>query len=138
MNPRYGVMAGAAIAALVAVVLAVVPAAWLADMLDVADRDATTFLVRRYAASATVALAVVTIATAWRTDPTQAVLLGLGMWFGVQAATAWWGVIAGAVGGFARLAAVADPLIAAWFLLLSRTSPRLTASPHAQDGDVGR
>lgn len=138
MNPRYGVIAGAAIAALAAIVLAVVPVAWLADMLDVADRDATTFLVRRYAASATAALAVVTIAMAWRIDPTRAVLLGLSIWFGVQAVTAWWGVISGAVGGFAWLAVVADPLIAAWFLLLSRRSPRPTASPRARDRDVVR
>ena len=62
-------------AALVAVVLAIAPAVWLADMLDVAGQDATTFLLRRYAASATAALAVVAIATVWRTDPWRAVLL---------------------------------------------------------------
>jgi hypothetical protein len=136
MNPRYGVLAGAAIAAVVAAVLAVVPAAWFGDMLDVEGRDATTFLVRRYAASATAALAVVTIATARRTDPMRAVLLGLSTWFGVQTVTAWLGIIAGAVGGFAWLAVLADPLIAAWFLLLSRTSPRPTASPHARNRDT--
>jgi hypothetical protein len=64
----------------------------------------------------------VTIATARRTDPMRAVLLGFGTWFGVQAVTAWWGVVAGAVGGFAWLAVVADPLIAAWFVFLSRRS----------------
>jgi hypothetical protein len=120
MNPRYGAIAGAVIAASVAMVLAVAPAGWLADMLGVSGHDATTFLIRRYAASATAALAVVTIAAARRTDPTRAVLLGLGTWFGVQAVTAWWGTLAGEVGGFAWLAVVADPLIAAWFLLLSR------------------
>ena len=119
MNARYGIVAGAAIAALAAIVLAIAPAAWLTDMLDVAGRDATTFLVRRYAASATAALAVVTIATAWRTDPGRAVLLGLSTWFGVQAVTAWWGIITGAVGGFAWLAMAADPVIAAWFLFLA-------------------
>jgi hypothetical protein len=129
MNPRYGVIAGAAIAAMAALVLAVVPTAWLADMLDVAGRDATTFLVRRYAASATAALAVVTIATARRTDPYRAALLGLSTWFGVQAGAAWWGVISGAVGGFAWLAMVADPLIAAWLLLLSRRRPTATVYP---------
>ena len=131
-------MAGAAIAALAAVVLAVVPTAWLADMLDVADRDAATFLVRRYAASATAALAVIAIATAWRSDARRAVLLGLGTWFGVQAVTACWGVISGAVGGFAWLAVVADPVIAACFLFLSRTSLTLAVSPQARHGDVPR
>jgi len=56
----------------------------------------------------------VAIATAWRTEPRRTVLLGLCTWFGVQAANAV-GVISGAVGGFAWLALVADPLIAAWF-----------------------
>jgi hypothetical protein len=135
MNPRYGVIAGAAIAALAALVLTVVPVAWLADMLDVAGRDATTFLLRRYAASATAALAVVTIATARRTDSRRAALLGLSTWFGVQAVTAWWGVISAAVGGLAWLAMVADPLIAAWFLLLARRSPRPTVSPQTRDRD---
>lgn len=120
MNPRYGVVTGAVIAAPVAIVLAVAPAAWLADMLDAAGDDATTFLIRRYAASATAALAVVTIATAWRTDPGRAVLLALSTWFGVQAASAWWGLVTGAVGGLAWLAMAADPLIAAWLLFLSR------------------
>jgi hypothetical protein len=122
MNPRYGVVAGAAIAALAAAVLAVAPAAWLADMLGAEGNDATTFLIRRYGASATAALAVVAIATARRADPRRAVLLGLTIWFGVQALTAWWGLITGAVGGFAWLAMAADPLIAAWFLFLSRRS----------------
>jgi hypothetical protein len=123
MNPRYGVIAGAAIAVSVAVVLAVAPTGWLSDLLDVAGHDATTFLVRRYAASATAALAVVTVATTRGTDPTRAVLLGLSTWFVVQAVTAWWAIIEGAVGGFAWLALVADPLFAAWFLFLSRSRP---------------
>jgi hypothetical protein len=131
MNPRHGVIAGATIAALVAVVLVVTPAAWLADML-VAGPDATTFLLRRYAASATAALAVVTIATARHTDPKRAVLLGLSTWFGVQTVTAWWGIIGGAVGGFAWLAMFADPLVAAWFLFLSRKSSSRAASGRAR------
>jgi hypothetical protein len=133
MNPRNGVVVGAAIAAMVAVVLAVAPATWLADMLDVAGGDATAFLVRRYAASATAALAVVAIATARRTDPVRAVLLGLSTWFGVQAVIAWWGIIVGAVGGFAWLAMAADPLITAWFLFLSRRSAHPATPPHGRD-----
>jgi hypothetical protein len=62
------------------------------------------------------------IATARRTDPTRAALLGLSACFGVQAVTASW-VITGAVGGFAWLAVVADPLTAAWFLFLPRRTP---------------
>jgi hypothetical protein len=104
----------------VAAVLAVAPAAWLAEILGAEGHDATTFLIRRYGASATAALAVVAIATARRADPRRAVLLGLSIWFGVQALTAWWGLITGAVGGFAWLAMAADPFIAAWFLFLSR------------------
>jgi hypothetical protein len=138
MNPRYGVIAGAAIAALAAIVLAVVPAAWLVEMLDVGGHDATAFLVRRYAVSATAALAVVAIATAWRTDPGRAVLLGLSTWFGVQAVAAWWGLITGKVGGFAWLAIAADPLIAAWFLFLARTSTGLPAATRARNRDVSR
>jgi hypothetical protein len=124
MNPRYGVLAGAALAAAVAVVLVSVPVAWLAEMLGVAGHDATTFLVRRYAASATAALAVVAAATVRRTDPVRAASLGLAVWFGVQAVTAWWGVMTGVVGAFAWLAVVADPLLAAWFLFLTRGDRR--------------
>jgi hypothetical protein len=120
VSPRHGILAGAAVAALAAAVLAVAPVAWLRDMLAASGTDAATFLVRRYAASATTALAVVAIAVAVRTDARSAVLLGLGTWFGGQAVTAWWGLATGAVGGFAWAAAVADPLLAAWFLILSR------------------
>lgn len=76
VNPRHCLVVGATAAALAAVVLATAPATWLADMLDVDGGDATTFLVRRYAASATAALAVVTVAILRRTDPRRAVLRG--------------------------------------------------------------
>jgi hypothetical protein len=113
------------------VVLAIAPATWLADMLDVAGDDAATFLVRRYAASATAALAVVTIAIVRRTEPRKAVLLGYATWFGGQAVIAWWGVISGSAGGLAWAGVVADPLIAAWFLVLSRTGPGSNTAPPA-------
>jgi hypothetical protein len=103
-------------------------------MLDVAGRDATAFLVRRYAASATAALAVVAIAVLRRADPYRAVLLGLGTWFAVQAATAGWGAVSGTVGRLVWLAVVADPLLATWFLILSRTRPMSSASPRDQAG----
>ena len=120
VNPRHGVFAGAAMAVLAGAVLAIAPVTWLEAMLAVDGQDATTFLIRRYAASATAALAVVAAGTAGRMDPRRAVLLGLSTWFAVQGVTAWWGVASGAVGGFAWVAVVADPLIAAWFLFLSR------------------
>jgi hypothetical protein len=123
MSPRYGLVIGAAMATLAAVALAGVPVSWLEAMLDTAGGEATTFLVRRYAASATAALAVVTVGIVRRAHPRRAVLLGLSTWFGIQAVTAWWGIISGLVGGFAWAAVVADPLLAAGFLVLSRRSP---------------
>jgi len=114
-------------AALVAVILAGMPVTWLEDMLATAGGEAITFLVRRYAASATAALAVVTIGIIRRTEPRRAALLGLSTWFGVQAVSAWWGVISGTVGGFAWAAVVADPLLAVGFLILSRRSPQTAA-----------
>jgi hypothetical protein len=101
MSPRYGLVIGAAMATLAAVALAGVPVSWLEAMLDTAGGEATTFLVRRYAASATAALAVVTVGIVRRARPRRAALLGLSTWFGVQAVTAWWGIISGLVGGFA-------------------------------------
>jgi hypothetical protein len=109
-------------AALAAVVLATVPVSWFEALLDTAGGEATTFLVRRCAASVTAALAVVAVGILRRTDPPRAVLLGLSTWFGVQAVTAWWGIISGWVGGFAWAAVAADPLLAAGFLILSRGS----------------
>lgn len=120
VNHRHGLLAGAVVAVLVAAVLAVAPVTWLEDMLGANGPDATTFLVRRYGVSATAALAVTATAVAIGADARRAVLLGLGTWFGVQAVTAWWGLATGTVGGFAWAAAFADPLIAAWFLVLSR------------------
>ncbi|HLA14275.1 MAG TPA: hypothetical protein VJZ25_04560 [Gemmatimonadaceae bacterium] len=43
MTPRFGLITGAALAALVALVLAFVPADWLAGLLGVSGVDATTF-----------------------------------------------------------------------------------------------
>ena len=84
MNPRYGLTVGAAIAAGVGLFLAIAPTSWLEELLEVRGADATSFLVRRYAASATAALFVVTTAIARRTNPQRAALLGLATWFGVQ------------------------------------------------------
>jgi len=140
VNPRYALVAGAAMAALVSVVLASVPVTWLEDMLDTAGTEATSFLVRRYAASATAALAVVTFGILRGADPRRAGLLGLGTWFGVQALTAWWGVILGSVGGFAWAAVVADPLLAGAFLILSRRTSIAaapTTGPARSHRDIG-
>ena len=75
MTPRSGLTMGAAFAALVALVLAFVPADWLAGLLGVSGADATTFLVQRYGASATAALFVLTAAIACQTVPSRAALL---------------------------------------------------------------
>ncbi|HEX6336914.1 MAG TPA: hypothetical protein VFZ85_08170 [Jiangellaceae bacterium] len=119
MNPRHGLLAGAAIAGTVALVLAIAPTSWLADMLDVAGDDATAFLVRRYAASATAALFVAITGIAQGARPHRAGLLAVAVWFTVQGLVAVVGIVSGTVGGFAWLAAFADPLIAAWFFVLS-------------------
>jgi hypothetical protein len=129
VNPRYGLIAGAAIAGFAALVLAIVPAGWLADLLDVAGDDATAFLVRRYAASATAALLVVTASIARGADPQRAVLLALATWFAVQGIVAIVGIATGTVGGLAWLAVVADPLLAAWFFALSRNVQRNSSVP---------
>jgi len=119
MTPRSGLIMGAAFAALVALVLAFAPADWLAGLLGVSGADATSFLVRRYAASATAALFVSTAAIARQTAPSRAALLALSAWFGVQGLVAVWGIASGHVGGLAWIAIVADPLIAGWFIALS-------------------
>ena len=128
MNPRYGLTVGAAIAAGVGLFLAIAPTSWLEELLEVRGADATSFLVRRYAASATAALFVVTTAIARRTNPQRAALLGFATWFGVQGAVAIWGVGTGTVGGLAWVAVFADPLIAAWFLMWSS---RVANRPYA-------
>jgi hypothetical protein len=128
VNPRYGLRVGVAIAAGVGLFLAIAPTSWLEELLDVRGADATSFLVRRYAASATAALFVITTAIARRTNPQRAALLGFATWFGVQGVVAILGVGTGTVGGLAWLAVFADPLIAAWFLMWSS---RVVNSPHA-------
>lgn len=119
MNPRYGLIAGAAVAGVVALILAIAPAGWLAGLLDMTDAEATTFLVRRYAASATVALFVATTGIALGATPQRAGLLAVATWFAVQGVVAVWGIVSGTAGGLAWLAVFSDPLIAAWFLALS-------------------
>lgn len=119
MTPRSGLIAGAVLAAFVALVLAFVPAGWLAGLLNVSGADATSFLVRRYGASATAALFVSTAAIVQKTAPARAALLALSAWFGVQGLVAMWGISFGHVGGLAWAAVVADPLIAGWFIALS-------------------
>jgi hypothetical protein len=126
--------------AAVALVLAIAPAGWMAELLDVASADATAFLTRRYAASATAALFVVTIAVMRGGSPRRAGLLALATWFAVQGVVAVVGLVSGTVGGLAWAAVLADPLLAAWFLVLARNVQR--DSSHAGDlphgGDGGR
>ena len=139
MNPRHGLTAGAVIAAVVGLFLAVASAAWFEGLLDVSGADATTFLVRRYEASATVALFVVTAAIGLQANPQRAVLLALSAWFGVQGVVALSGVVSGTVGGLAWAAVFADPLIAAWFFALSGRFERSPSSdlPSPGSTDLG-
>jgi hypothetical protein len=119
MTPRFGLITGVALAAFVALVLAFAPADWLAGLLGGSGVDATSFLVRRYGASATAALFVSTAAIAAHVAPSRAALLALSVWFGAQGLVALWGLAFGHVGGLAWAAVVADPLIAGWFIALS-------------------
>jgi hypothetical protein len=136
MNPRFGLLAGALITASAALVLAFAPVSWLASLLDVSSDAVTTFLVRRYGASATAALFVVVAAAERGAIARRATLLGLATWFAVQGAVAVWGIVSGAVGGLAWLAMIADPLIAAWFFVLSarcaaaQPCPQVVPSSH--------
>jgi hypothetical protein len=123
MNRHFPLVVGATIAAGVALVLALAPGDWLAGPLELAETDATSFLLRRYAASATLALAVVAGVVALRGDPIRAALLGFGTWFAVQALVAILGIVSGTVGGLAWLALFADPAIAAWFFVLAGRRP---------------
>lgn len=132
VNPRLGLIAGAVISGVVALVLAISPAGWLENLLAVSGRDATGFLVRRYGASATAALCVATGAIALGLDPRRAALRALAAWFGVQAAVALWGVTTGAVGGLAWLAVLADPLLGAWFFALSAKAEHRASTGSAR------
>lgn len=119
MNPRFGLLVGALITAGAALVLAFAPVGWLASLLDVSSDAVTTFLLRRYGASATAALFAVVAAVERGATARRAALLGLATWFAVQGSVAVWGIVSGTVGGLAWLAMIADPLIAAWFFVLS-------------------
>jgi hypothetical protein len=130
VNPRSGLIAGAAIAGAVALVLLIAPTEWLADRLDVTGEDATTFLIRRYAASATAALFVATAGLVRGARPHQTGLLALAAWFTVQGVVAMVGVASGTVGGLVWLAVFIDPFIAAWFFALSRTAQRNSTIHH--------
>ena len=120
INPATGVAVGAVLAAGIAVVLLIAPVAWFEDLLDATRADLGAFLVRRYAASATAALFVMALGTARSNRPRRVALQALATWFGVQGAIAVWGIASGSVGGLTWLAVVADPSIAAAFLMLAR------------------
>lgn len=120
MTQRLGLLIGAVITGASALIFVVAPVDWFADVLDVAADDATAFLVRRYAASATAALFVVAIGAVRGLPAPRAALLGLGTSFAVQGSVAVAGVAAGTVGGLAWLAVFADPALALGFLSLAR------------------
>ncbi|MDP4510542.1 hypothetical protein [Nonomuraea turcica] len=120
MNSRRVLVAAAVLTGGVAVALAVLPTSMLGSLLDVDGPAATAFLVRRYAVSATAALCVAIIGIARRSSPERAALLAVATWFAVQGIVALLGLATGDVGGLAWVAVVADPLLAAGFLLASR------------------
>ncbi len=102
---------------------ALAPTDWMAAQLAIADGDeAATFLLRRFAASATAGLGVTAVAALRGAPAPTAALAGLSTWFAVQALTAWTGLATGTVGGVARFSAVFDPAMAAAFALAARRS----------------
>jgi len=129
MQPRTSLTIGATLAGAVALVFAFVPADLLADRLALAPDDAATFLVRRYAASATAAVAVTSLGIARGQEPERSALFGLATWFAVQALAAVVGLATGTVGGVAWLAVVADPVLAAGFAILGRRACRPASKP---------
>lgn len=130
MKPRTALTTGATLAGAVALVLALVPADRLAGLLALAPDDAATFLVRRYAASATAAVAVTSLGIARGQGPERASLLGLATWFAVQALAAAVGLATGTVGGLAWLAVVADPVLATGFAILARRAGQPAPEPR--------
>ena len=100
--------------------LAVLPTNLLESLLEVDGRAATAFLVRRYAVSATAALCVAIIGVARASSPERAALLAVATWFAVQGIVAVVGLATGDVGGLTWVAIVADPLLAAGFLVAAR------------------
>lgn len=104
-----------------------VPTEWLVQMLAVSSQDAVAFLLRRYGASATAALFVLLLALARGAAPLRAADGALAVWFAVQGAVAVWRLSQGMVGGLTWFALVADPAIAAGFLVLWRSTERSPA-----------
>jgi hypothetical protein len=128
VGQRRAILAGLVLTGGVAVALAALPTRWLASLLAVDGPAATTFLVRRYAVSATAALCVVALGILRDRGPERTVLLALATWFGVQGLVALLGLVAGDVGGAAWVAVVADPGLAAAFLAASRARPGVGAA----------
>jgi hypothetical protein len=109
--------------------LVVAPPAWMAAQLELAEADASAFLLRRFAASATAGLAVTGVSALRGVDARPAALAGLAAWFGGQALTAFGGLVSGTVGGVARFSAVLDPAMAA---VLGLAAHRARQDQHAR------
>jgi hypothetical protein len=130
MQPRTALTIGATLAGAVALVFALVPADWFAGLLALAPEDAATFLARRYAASATAAVAVTSLGIARGREPERSALFGLATWFAVQALAAVVGLATDTVGGVAWLAVVADPMLATGFAILARRAGLPACKPR--------
>jgi hypothetical protein len=84
MTPRHGLIFGFFVAAAVALALAVAPTRIFEDLPEVSTADATSFLLRRYGASATAAVAVFAASVLRGGNVDRGSLLALGTWFIVQ------------------------------------------------------
>jgi hypothetical protein len=131
MQPRTALTIGATLAGAVALVVALVPADRLAGLLALAPDDAATFLLQRYAASATAAVAVTSLGIARGQAPERSALFGLATWFAVQALAVVVGLATGTVGGVAWLAVVADPVLATGFAVLARRAGQSASKPRS-------
>jgi hypothetical protein len=120
MNRRFPFAIGTAMAGGIALVLGAAPVHWLAGLLELTEGETAAFLLRRYAASASLALAIAAYAAASGVESGRALFLGFGAWFAGQGLVAVAGLVSGTAGGLIWLAVVADPLVALWFFVLAR------------------
>jgi hypothetical protein len=117
---RFGLIIVAVLTGLVAVALLILPSALTADLMALSPDATADFLVRRYAASATVGLCVAAVMARTGAPAASALYGGVSAWFAMQGAVALWAVISGTAGGAIWLALAADPTLAISFLILSR------------------
>ncbi|WP_350333964.1 hypothetical protein [Coralliovum pocilloporae] len=94
------------------------PAQWTASLLGIAPEDAADVTLKRYGASASAALLVLTICAFRNIAFQRALLLGFATWFCGQALAAAWAALTLDTGPYLWLALVADPALTLWFFRL--------------------